>query len=329
MSNLARELQDKVRTYISDRIPDITILSEDQKDIEYEIKNALGKQGIVTVVMTPTMSYIGHDGKYLVWQVDELTIMTTEYVPVNRAKNKESYKSGFDIAFVVNDVLAGPDTEIGFGRFCPDKIEQGEDSGLLVTKSTFSTTIQFYDEPVPPPVPTTGESFDVNIAGTVIEAKYSTSSGRWEWTGPGSRSRLELWYDDVEKLWKCKYAPNPFAPSQETQSSQPIDAKEITFDNGWTAVWKKSVTREGTMTADFTDDFGNPIIATWSYVGWNAMTLGYTLHIEYVNGRWSNEITDSHGNKWTLTSDQDPSDKVITFSGDNPIKRNQTWTWSE
>lgn len=241
MSNLARELQDTVRKHISDKISDTSILSEDQKDIEYEIKNALGKQGIVTVVMTPKMSYIGHDGKYLVWQVDELTIMTTEYVPVNRAKNKESYKSGFDLAFEINDILAGPNTDIGFGKFCPITVEQGEDSGLLVTKSTFSTTIQFYDEPVPPPVPTTG----------------------------------------------------------------------------------------GKMTADFSDEMGNPVVAFWNNVGWDAMMLGYTLHIEYVNGRWTIDITNSHGGKWTLESNQDPSDKVISFSGDNPLRINQTWTWSE
>ena len=80
MSNLARNLQNIVRDYISEKMPDIKILSEDSKDIEFEIKNALGKQGLVTVVMTPSMNYIGHDGANQVWQVDDLTIMTTEYV---------------------------------------------------------------------------------------------------------------------------------------------------------------------------------------------------------------------------------------------------------
>ena len=142
MSNLARNLQNIVRDYISEKMPDIKILSEDSKDIEFEIKNALGKQGLVTVVMTPKMNYIGHDGANQVWQVDDLTIMTTEYVQTNRAKNRESYMSGFDVAFKVNDILAGPNTDISFGRFCPVSIEQGEENGLLVTKSTFSCTIQ-------------------------------------------------------------------------------------------------------------------------------------------------------------------------------------------
>ena len=142
MSNLARNLQNIVRDYISEKMPDIKILSEDSKDVEFEIKNALGKQGLVTVVMTPKMTYIGHDGKDIVWQVDELTILTTEFVATNRASNKQSFVTGFDIAFQINDILAGPNAEIGFGRFCPIDIEQGEDNGLLVTKSRFSCTIQ-------------------------------------------------------------------------------------------------------------------------------------------------------------------------------------------
>lgn len=149
MSNLARELQDIVRGYISEKMPDIKILSEDSKDIEFEIKNALGKQGLVTIVMTPSMEYIGHDGEYQAWQVNDLTIMTTEYVNINRAKNKDSFMTGFDIAFKVNEILAGPTTDISFGRFCPVSIEQGEDNGLLVTKSTFSCTVQHKTVPIP------------------------------------------------------------------------------------------------------------------------------------------------------------------------------------
>lgn len=147
MSNLAREVQNKVCDYLKSKI-DTNILVEDQRDIEFEIKNALGKQGVVTIVMTPKMTYIGHDGKYQAWQIDELTIMTTEYVNINRAKNKSSWQSGFDIAFEINKHLAGPNAEIGFGTFCPIDIEQGEDNGLLVTKSRFSCTVQNITQPV-------------------------------------------------------------------------------------------------------------------------------------------------------------------------------------
>ena len=143
-SNLARELQQQVAAYLNNKIQ-TNILVEDQRDIEFEIKNALGKQGIVTVIMTPKMTYIGHDGKYQVWQVDELTILTTEFVATNRASNKQSWQSGFDIAFAINEILAAPNTDISFGRFCPIDIEQGEDNGLLITKSRFSCTIQNID----------------------------------------------------------------------------------------------------------------------------------------------------------------------------------------
>lgn len=324
MSNLARELQTQVAEYLKSKI-DTNILVEDQRDIEFEIKNALQKQGIVTVVMTPKMSYLGHDGKYQAWQIDDLTIMTTEYVNINRAKNKPSWKSGFDISFEINDNLAGPNAEIGFGRFCPIDIEQGEDNNLLVTKSRFSTTIQHIDLPIP----TTGGQFTVHISGINIEAVYNESTQHWEWTGPGYRSHLELWYDEAESAWKCMYSPNPQIQPETTTSTQPVDAKELTFENGWTANWGKIRTKEGTMTADFTDDLGNPIIATWNHTNWMAQMLGYSIIIEQSSDIWKLYITNSHGGSWTLISDQDLTDTVVTFEGDNPLRYRQTWTWSK
>lgn len=38
----------------------VRFVPENTKDIDFEIQNALGKQGIVGVVMTPTANYIGN-----------------------------------------------------------------------------------------------------------------------------------------------------------------------------------------------------------------------------------------------------------------------------
>lgn len=86
--------------------------------------------------MTPKANFIGRkDDGSLVWDISELTIMTTENVSVNRT-NKESM-TGQDISMRILDIL-GRDN---YGKFCPVVYEQGEDSGLLVNKVTFSCTV--------------------------------------------------------------------------------------------------------------------------------------------------------------------------------------------
>lgn len=101
--------------------------------------------------MTPTMTYIGKTANGQAWQCSDLTLQFVEYVPVNRAKNKEQFTSGFDAAFKCQRMLAGPDAKCGFGKFCPVKIEQGEDNGLMVVKATFDT--YFVDEYIVTPKP--------------------------------------------------------------------------------------------------------------------------------------------------------------------------------
>lgn len=69
--------------------------------------------------MTPTMTYLGKTGNGQAWQCNDLTLQFVEYVPVNRAKNKANFTSGFDAAFKAQRMLAGPDANCGFGKFCP------------------------------------------------------------------------------------------------------------------------------------------------------------------------------------------------------------------
>ena len=63
----------------------VIFIPENAKDIDYEVTNALGQQGIVGVVMTPEASYQGitHDGD-LVWDLRNITVQIVENVPVNR-----------------------------------------------------------------------------------------------------------------------------------------------------------------------------------------------------------------------------------------------------
>ena len=53
----------------------VTFVAENAKDIDYEVGNALGKQGIVGVVMTPKADYIGiTDRGELAYELRDLTI---------------------------------------------------------------------------------------------------------------------------------------------------------------------------------------------------------------------------------------------------------------
>ena len=136
--NFLFELQKSVAEILQadQQLSSMEFLCENSKQIDYEIKQNLAKQGVVSIVMTPKATFIGRrdDGK-LVFDINELTIMTVENTSVNRTDNKSL--TGQDISMRILKVLG----EDNYGTFCPIGYEQGEDSGLLVNKVTFSCTI--------------------------------------------------------------------------------------------------------------------------------------------------------------------------------------------
>ena len=328
-NNPARDLQRYVCDYLNDELSStgVTMLVEDNKNIEFEIQNALKKQGLAAVCMTPTMTYLGKTANGQAWQCSDLTLQFVEYVPVNRAKNKESFTSGFDAAFKCQRMLAGPDAKCGFGKFCPVNIEQGEDNGLMVVKATFDT--YFVDEYVAQINPTEGEQFTVWMPEAKIEAPYDESTKSWVWTSDDKSSRLYLFYDSDSRLWKCYYFSSTSDNPEIGTSSQPADAKRITFENGWTALWSKAKTRGGIMTSDFKADDGNPVVATWESDHWIGHTNVYAIRIEQVHGLWRIIISDTAGGSWSMLSSENLTSKTVTFEGDNPLAYKQTWTWSE
>lgn len=107
MANILEEVQH----YVADKLnadPQLSacpFLVENRKDIDYEIKQALGKQGVVGLVMTPKATYIGsYMDVSLAWQIDELEIDVVENVTVNRGK-KDGYVTGQDAAMRLFEVL--------------------------------------------------------------------------------------------------------------------------------------------------------------------------------------------------------------------------------
>ena len=136
MSNIL----DEVQHYVADKLnadPQLSacpFLVENIKDIDYEIKNALGRQGIVGLVMTPKATFAGaYMDTSLAWQLDELEIDIVENVTVNRGKKNGGYITGQDAAMRLFDVLC-PLSGEGEGKFCPVSLEEGEDGNLIVNK---------------------------------------------------------------------------------------------------------------------------------------------------------------------------------------------------
>ena len=143
-----RELQAEVAeilngaAYIRDR--GISVLSEDILDIDYQIRNALGKQGLVIVANTLQATYIGHDGLVNAWQIDNLEIDVVENPSVWRPYlKKHGFEDGTttDLLHMMAEILGGPQSGI-FGRFNPKSIEVGEDSQLVVGKLKLQTTVR-------------------------------------------------------------------------------------------------------------------------------------------------------------------------------------------
>lgn len=121
-----------------------TFISEDRKEIDYEIKNALGRQGIVGLVMTPKATYAGsYEDKSLAWQIDELEVDIVENVTVNRGK-KDGYVTGQDASMRLFDVLC-PLSGEGEGQFNPVSYQEGEDGNLLVNKCILKCLVQKED----------------------------------------------------------------------------------------------------------------------------------------------------------------------------------------
>ena len=111
------------------------VLPENIKDIDFEIRNALQKQGIAGVVMTPSLTYRGRDEKASYWDVNGMEISFTENPTVNRASSKpaSSWASAQDCACRAAQVLAGPSFP-SKSDCVVKRQETGEYQGLLVSK---------------------------------------------------------------------------------------------------------------------------------------------------------------------------------------------------
>lgn len=130
----------------------VLFIPENAKDIDFEVTNALGKQGIVGLVMTPKATYQGitHNGD-LVWDLRNITVQIVENVPVNRGLPNSI--TALDAGQRVEEVLGSPQFT-RFGVMNPVSIEQGEEQGLMVCQAKFNCQIHTSREEPEPVIPT-------------------------------------------------------------------------------------------------------------------------------------------------------------------------------
>ena len=125
----------------------VTFIPENQKDIDFQLKNALGRQGIVGIVMTPKAEYRGtYQGESLVWELKDFTVQVVENPVVNRPV--ASSITALDAAMRAMDCLADPLRRM-FATYNPHQVEQGEDNGLIVAQAKFDSLIRTKTTPPP------------------------------------------------------------------------------------------------------------------------------------------------------------------------------------
>lgn len=166
MSNILEEVQH----YVADKLnadPQLSachFIAENRRDVEFEIKQALGKQGVVGLVMTPKATFAGaYMDVGIAWQLDELEIDIVENVLVNRGKKDGGYITGQDAAMRLFDVLC-PLSGEGEGTFCPVSYDEGEDGSLLVNKCILKCLVH-------PDIPRSKYTYAV-LDGELLSALY-------------------------------------------------------------------------------------------------------------------------------------------------------------
>ena len=139
--NSIQEIQDAIKAVLEKNTyfkkSQIQVISENAAQIDFLIKNAIGKLGIVCVVQTPTFDFMGKDENgHPVWNMPEATIVISEIPTVNRARAGAS--TALDAALNAAESL----NELGSG-VALKQIYQMENQGVVSVFVTFETCAHF------------------------------------------------------------------------------------------------------------------------------------------------------------------------------------------
>lgn len=166
---IARDLQEQVCQILNSDSQVSAMayfFAEQSLDVDYNVKKSLASQGLAAVVMTPTLTLLGHDGATTSWQCDDLTLQVIENPIVNRARLKNlglSTGTALDVAEVAAECLAGPQGG-HFGEYSAKQVQTAEQNNLLVVKATFKTTCSRQVSGI----------ISTDISGNTVEIPFAT-----------------------------------------------------------------------------------------------------------------------------------------------------------
>ena len=250
----------------------VQFFPENRCDIDYQIKNSLKKQGIACVCLTPNARYLGHTGTNSAYQLDDLTLQIVEYTPINRAKNQPSVITGLDLANYCAEILAGPNSVIGFGNINTKSIEQGEDNGLLVTKAIFQTALTNGQQPIIYVPFATKEELSAAIAdlSATVDSRLSNTQSRWgNITGDLSdQTDLKNALDakaDLTAIGDATVTINQDGVQKAQFTLNQKNNVTVNLEKGDEAAWG-NITGEISAQTDLKQELDNryTVIATWS-----------------------------------------------------------------
>lgn len=116
----------------------VPLLIENAKDIEFQIKSAMGSCGIVATVATPSLNYRGdHVGtdKSPYWEISGINVVIVENPTLNRGR--ANYATALDTAIQVAETL-NPLPNVGLGT-----ISQTTNGGLVIVTVNMKSNIVF------------------------------------------------------------------------------------------------------------------------------------------------------------------------------------------
>lgn len=166
---IARDLQEQVCQILNSDSQVSAMayfFAEQSLDIDYNVRKSLASQGLAAIVMTPTLTLLGHDGATTSWQCDDLTLQIVENPIVNRARLKNlglSSGTALDVAEVAAECLAGPQGG-HFGEYSAKQLQTAEQNNLLVVKATFKTTCSRQISGI----------ISTDISGNTVEIPFAT-----------------------------------------------------------------------------------------------------------------------------------------------------------
>lgn len=293
---IARDLQEQVCQILNSDSQVSAMayfFAEQSLDIDYNVRKSLASQGLAAIVMTPTLTLLGHDGVTTSWQCDDLTLQIIENPIVNRARLKNlglSTGTSLDVAEVAAECLAGPQGG-HFGEYSAKQLQTAEQNNLLVVKATFKTTCSRQISGI---ISTDTEGHTVEIPFATRDELNSLSSDVMQISASfenfsteeikedisslySSQEALSSRFDNLSAIFQPKgdYAATSSLTAYALKTDVPTKNSQLVNDSGYLTPSEVkpsgirpgfAVSAEIALTADFAEEAGTANEVAWTNV---------------------------------------------------------------